>query len=812
MAKVNHKIILAGGGTAGHVLPLIEIEKRLSKKGKFNFEIFGTGSSFERKIARENRISYQKIFSGKLRRNLTALTLLQNTTDLFLLTLGVLQAILLFLGNRPSLIFSKGGFASLPTVIAGALLKVPIIAHESDVVPGLANRLTLNFAKRIATAFPPDIYPLAIRKKSFFAGIPLQNGFYDNSNLGDKGYILIFGGSQGASSLNELVFCQLEKILKIAPVVHLTGRVDYEKALEIRSKLRGDLKSRYSVYSFRDDMSRLIGASRIVICRAGATSIFEAAAFSKNLLLVPIPRSVTKHQFVNAMYLKSKGLCEVFNQGENSSKLLELINKLYRSKQRDLSQLKTPWSAEVISDAIFFEIENHLFLSRVKKIFFIGMGGVSMKAVMTIFGRMGKKVYGSDIKFGGHDAKNISKDLDLVVYSSAASEKSMAKEEHDQAEKYKIEKIKRSQAIGILMRTKSGISVSGMHGKTTTSALIARVLSKSGLEPSYLIGAPPTNSVPNSRYTSSEYFVSEACEYDGSFLDFPTTVAVITNIDEEHLDYFKNGLKDIEKVFSQFICKIRYGGLLIYNRDDKNSVKVVNSCKDCLLKRNITSISFGFDDLSDIKISSYKPIDSAISFKLSCGGDSLEIRPKVAGKHFAYNCACSFAVSNYLGINPLAFQLAADSFVGAKGRFELLGSKRGVPVFYDYGHHPTELRAVFSSINDLYKDKRKIFVFEPHQQSRFDSFFDDFYKEIMDSRMDVVGILPVHRVAGRDVEAKFTSRDLVDKLTRGGKKSFLFDTYEEAELFLRKNHRVGDFVITVGATEVWRVGEGFIKK
>jgi len=811
MGKSKKKIILAGGGTAGHVSPLLEVAKALSANGSFEFEMLGTGSDFERAISRKNRIAYQKIFSGKLRRNPGILSVLQNIADFFLLGIGVIQTIFLFWGERPSLIFSKGGFASVPAVIGGAFWGVPIIAHESDVIPGLANRIALKYVKRIATAFPLDVYPLKIKRKAFFSGIPLQEGFYESSNLKDGKYILIFGGSQGASSLNEMLFEQLEKILKIAPVVHLTGKLDYERATGMKAKLPKNLAERYSVYDFREDMDKLIGGARMVICRAGANSIFETAAFSKRLLLVPIPASVTKHQTLNALYLKSKGMGEVFAQGGKGADFVNLIAKTYNGKSGQIDALRTPWSAGVIADSILSEIENEKFIHSINKIFFIGIGGVSMKGLSMIFEKMGKKVFGSDLKLGGHRAENIKPDIDLVVYSSAASADSLAREEHEQAKKYDIKIIKRSEAIGILMRNKSGISVSGMHGKTTTSALISRTLQLSGFDPSYLIGAQATKYVPTANYSTNEYFVAEACEYDGSFLDLPTTIAIVTNIEEEHLDYFKNGLKEIIGTFGKFVKNIRSGGLLIYNADDKNSVKLIGLCREDLGNRGITLRSFGSTQEADIKISAYSVNDEKVTFKLKDKNVSLAISPRVVGKHFAYNCACAYAVSSYLGVDPDVFITASNSFLGAKGRFEFVGSKKGIPVFYDYGHHPTELRAVFSSINDLYKDKRKFFIFEPHQQDRFNNFFDDFYREILNSKMDIVGILPVYRVAGRDAEAKFTSRDLVDKLSKSGKKVFLFENYDEATLFLRKNHRSGDFVITVGATDVWKVAEEFIK-
>lgn len=812
MSKKKKKIIFAGGGTAGHVYPLLEVYKQLKESGGFSFEFFGTGLQFERKAAKKNKLAYQKIFSGKIRRHLSPLSFFENIFDLFGFATGIAQAFFLFLGERPALIFSKGGYGSVPTVVAGAILNIPIIIHESDVLPGLANRVALRYAKRIATAFPIETYPINIRRKGFFAGLPLRREFYSGRERRND-YILVFGGSQGASSLNHLVFDGLAELLKISRVVHLTGPLDYSKGLQFKESLEPRLRSKYEVYEFREDMDRIISGAKVVVCRSGANSIFEVAAFAKKLLLVPIPENVTKHQLVNALYLKSRNMAEVFIQNDDSRGFIKSVKVALEKDNSGIAKLNTPWSSRVIAESILSEVEHNEFWDGIRRVFLIGIGGVSMKGIASILKSMHKRVTGSDVKLGGHSARNITRDIDLVVYSSAASAKSAAEVEHERAKEYKIPVIKRSELINKLIKNKSGISVSGMHGKTTTSAIISRVLSGAGFAPGYLIGAPPSKEVPISRYTNNEYFVSEACEYDGSFLDFPTNIAVITNIEEEHLDYFKGGIKDILKEFEKFVTGIRDGGLLVVNGDDSNTNKVVDAASKSLVARGITIKTFGFGKNVDYRIGAYGEKDGSIAFKLFCGHkEPLEIMPMVAGRHFAYDCAAAYAVCDHLGIDQLSFKVLVESFVGAKGRFELIGSRDKIPVYYDYAHHPTEIESVFDSLDILYPKKRKFFVFQPHQQDRFNNFFDRFYEAIVKSDMDVVVILPVYSVPGRDKRAQFTSRDLVDKLSRKGKRAFAVDDYNETSLFLKKNCRTGDVVVVSGATEVWRVAEEYIKK
>lgn len=806
------KIVFSGGGTAGHIFPLLEIHKTLKANRGLTFEYFGTGAQLERDLAKQNRMPYQKILCGKFRRYPGVISCLQNIIDLFAVLFGTIQALVLFLADRPSVIFSKGGYGSLPTVLAAGICRIPIIIHESDIIPGLANRIALRSAKRVATAFPVSIYPIDVRKKAFYAGLPLSEEFYSRAGLTNKNYILFFGGSQGASSLNELVFQSLEKILQIAPVIHLTGPNDFEKASQIKSALPEKAVDRYHFFEFSKDMRNLIGEAKLVVCRAGANSIFESAALGANLLLVPIPQRVTAHQVANASYLESNNMAKVFTHEQNPKDFIEAVKSSYHNDSKNILQLSAPWSSEVISQAILSEIESQNFQKTVQKIFLIGIGGVSMRGIAAILQKMGKKIYGSDIKTGGHSAENIKKDFDLVVYSSAASVTSSAREEHERAAKYNIETIKRSVMIRRLLNNKSSICVSGMHGKTTSSALISRALEAAGLSPSYLIGAMPTKLVPTANYSPYEYFVVEACEYDGSFLDFPTTIGLITNIEEEHLDYFKGGLEEIVATFAKFVKKIRPGGLLVYNLDDQNVRKVIALCSKEIEGRHICLLSFGFDEKADVRVSSYKVKNERISFCLSGRLGKAEIDTAIAGRHFAYNCAGGYAICRYLGVSDMAFARAISNFHGAKGRFEYLGQRNNIPVYYDYGHHPTELKSLFAATNDLFGKKRKFFIFEPHQQDRFNRFYKQFYQEISKSNMDVIGLLPVYRVAGRDAKAEFTSRDLVDKLSENKKKAFLFKDYAEAVMFLKKNCKSGDFVITVGATDVWKVAEEFIKK
>lgn len=810
MKKKLDKIIFAGGGTGGHVYPALEVAKILKDDKSLSMVFFGTGSDFEKEAVAKTKIAYQKIFSGKFRRNSGILTFLRNIVDAFLLIAGILQSIIIFSVDRPGVIFSKGGFASLPTVLAGAVMRIPIIIHESDIVMGLANQISAKYAKRIAVAFEINNYPPQIRKKAFYAGLPVSQQFSKTDDASPS-YILIFGGSQGARSLNNLVFEGAEELVKLAPIIHLTGENDFAKAKQIKNNLAENGES-YQIFKFRSNMATLIAGARLVICRAGASSIFEVSAYRKNLLLVPIPRNVTSHQFYNAKYLEKRSMADLFMQENGPKKFVEAVKKSLAKKSYVESTIYFSKSAQVIAQAVSSQLAFSRFTENHKKIHFIGLSGVSMSLIAKIMKRLGKRVTGSDIKTGGHSAKNVKADTDLIVYSSAAPKNSSARVEHEAGEQYGIEIIKRSEMISRLICNRSVVAVSGMHGKTTTSALISGIFSKADYSPGILIGAQKSRSVNTGLIGEGGFFVLEACEYDGSFLDIEPTIAVITNIDEEHLDYFKGGMKQIKEAFEQFINKIQPGGVLIYCFDDPNLREVVGNCTNFLHDNAIKVLSYGFSENSEITIESYEVEAGVVSFRLLHGGDSVAVKTRIAGQHFALNLAASFAVTRYLGIPQEVFQKFVNDFSGVKGRFELYGKFRGAIVYYDYAHHPTELKSVFNAASEMYPKKRKYLIFEPHQQDRFNNLYEDFHKVLYHCEFDVICILPVYKVPGRDAKAEFTSRDLVDRLSREGRLALYFENYDETLQFLKKNLKKEDFVITVGATTVYRVAQLLVRK
>ncbi|MCX6809327.1 MAG: UDP-N-acetylmuramate--L-alanine ligase [Candidatus Berkelbacteria bacterium] len=808
-------IVLTGGGTAGHTYPLFAVAKEIKKiDQKIEFLYIGSGAKIEKDKSRDEHMPYQKIFCGKLRKHFSIPNLFQNIFDVFKIAGGFCQAIYFLLKIKPTVVFSKGGFVSLPVILASYILKVPVISHESDILPGLTTKISAKFAKKIAVAFPQELYPSSIREKSFYSGIPLNDDFINvfKKNVPNGEYILVMGGSLGAVSLNSRVFEIADKILEKEKIVHLTGAYDFDRAKNFKSQLSEKKQNRYEIMDFSNNMSGLISNAKLVISRAGATSIFEIAACRRPAIFVPIPNFVTVHQEINALYLKKEGLAEIYFEKDPSEDIYKKIEKLLEDKTSKVSNLYFPESAQVISQNII-DLVNSQKLKELKNVFMIGINGVSMKAFSCLLSKVGVNVKGSDIKMGGHSRQNINLGLDLVIYSSAADKISPASVEHERARELKIPIVKRAKAIGWLMGDKRGIAVSGMHGKTTVASLLARIFENAGLDPSYLIGAPDSANNKTYNLGSGGDFIVEACEYDDSFLAFPATIGVILNIEKEHLDYFKNGLEEIKQHFSKFIQKIYPGGVLIYSADDPNVYDCVKQNLDLLIEKRIKIISFGFKPSATFSIRSYSVEHTLCKFQIKTPFQKADFQSAVIGRHFASNAAAALAVAQTLGVSTICSQESVMDFVGAARRFEYKGSRDNVMVYDDYAHHPTEITATLNALSELYPKRRKVIIYQPHQQSRMNEFFEQFVDSFKNSKADFIGVLPVYKIAGRDENAKHSSEDLVSTIKKRSKKNTAyFSRYEDAVNYLNENLKSNDILMTMGATDVFEIGEGYLKK
>jgi UDP-N-acetylmuramate--alanine ligase len=449
----------------------------------------------------------------------------------------------------------------------------------------------------------------------------------------------------------------------------------------------------------------------------------------------------------------------------------------------------------------------------IRKIHFVGIGGVGMSGIAEVLLNQGYVVSGSDLKlssvterlaslgasiFDGHRPEQVGA-ADVVVISSAVR---FDNPEVLEAQQRKTPIISRAEMLAELMRLKYGITVAGTHGKTTTTSMVATILQQARMDPTVVVGGRLNSLGSNAKLGTGDFMVVEADESDRSFLMLSPTLAVVTNIDEDHMESYQ-GLEDLKNAFVQFVNKVPFYGAVILCWDDSNVLSVAPK-----VRRRI--ISYGFNDRADLKISdaSFRGLHSR--FTLCHRGQMLgNFQLNIPGRHNILNAAAAVAVGLDLGLRLEILKAALESFSGADRRFQLKGQIRGITLIDDYGHHPTEIKASLEAARSL-EPRRLIVIFQPHRYTRTRYCFQEFAHSL--SRADVLFVSDIY-AAGEEPLEGVTSERLVEAIKRLGHKnagyiknpnvlaSQLVPTLEE-----------GDLVITMGAGNIWRVGDELLQK
>ena len=343
--KKIKKIALTGGGTAGHIWPTLLVAQELKKlSAQTKFIYLGSRAGMESKIVPGRGIDYFGISTGKIRRYWS----FQNLLTPFLVMIGFFQSLLILAREKPEIIYAKGGYVTVPPVIAGWFLRIPAIIHESDSVLGLSNRILSLFAKKIATAYPIRYYPTRLQKKIVYVGLPVRkelitaekNQGYQIFSLSNKlPVLLVFGGSQGAHKINQLIFKKLSKILNKTQIIHLTGSLDYDKAIARRKSLKSHLKDRYLIFDFLvKEMPYAEKMADLIVARCGANTLTEIAAVGKASILIPLLTSAANHQVTNAAIFRENKAAQVLFENEITAallakKIIDLVSRPFLLKQ-----------------------------------------------------------------------------------------------------------------------------------------------------------------------------------------------------------------------------------------------------------------------------------------------------------------------------------------------------------------------------------------------------------------------------------------------------------------------------------------------
>ena len=445
------------------------------------------------------------------------------------------------------------------------------------------------------------------------------------------------------------------------------------------------------------------------------------------------------------------------------------------------------------------------FLSRGKRGHLIGIGGVSMSPLAEVLCDAGLVISGSDIAesertshlrekgikiFIGHDAENITSDIDFVVRTAAAHDDNP---EIVRAKELGIPVFERTQAWGAIMRGyKNALCIAGTHGKTTTTSMCTHILMAAEKDPTVMIGGTLPLLKAGHRVGAGDTIIMESCEYYNSFLSFFPTVAVILNIEEDHLDFF-SGIEEIKQSFREFASHVPEDGYVVGNHDDENTMDAVRD-----LDRNI--VTFGLTAKADVYAKNVIRIGSLTKFDIMHKGKLLDtVTIHVPGVHNLKNALAAAAASICLGIKPTAIKYGLAGFSGAGRRFEFKGKFNGADVYDDYAHHPGELKALLDAVESL-GYKRTIVIFQPHTYTRTMALFYDFVRQL--KRPDIVYLAEIFAAREKNLLG-ISSADLAEKID-GAR---FFKTFEEIENDLRKTAQPGDLILTVGAGNVYKIGE-----
>ena len=449
---------------------------------------------------------------------------------------------------------------------------------------------------------------------------------------------------------------------------------------------------------------------------------------------------------------------------------------------------------------------------KVKHIHFVGIGGSGMSGIAEVLLNLGYQISGSDLTrnaaaqrleslgarvFEGHAAEH-AKGADAVVVSTAVASNNP---EIQAARADRIPVVPRALMLAELMRLKQGIAVAGTHGKTTTTSLIASVLAEGGLDPTFVIGGRLTSAGANAKLGAGEFIVVEADESDASFLNLSPVIAVITNIDADHMETYGHDFARLKQAFIEFTQHLPFYGTAVLCADDEHVRSIMP-----LMSKHIVTYGTGAD--AQVRATNITAANGAMQFTVHREGEKdLDVTLNLAGQHNVLNALAAIAVATELGVSDAAIQKSLAEFKGVGRRFQHYGEVKlaagAFTLIDDYGHHPAEMAAVIAAARGAYPSRRLVLAFQPHRYTRTRDCFEDFVKVL--STADAVVLADVY-AAGESPIVAADGRSLARALRVAGKIEPVFvEHIAEMKEAIRQAARAGDVVITMGAGSIGAV-------
>ena len=453
-----------------------------------------------------------------------------------------------------------------------------------------------------------------------------------------------------------------------------------------------------------------------------------------------------------------------------------------------------------------------MFFAR-QHLHFTGIGGIGMSGIAEVLLNLGYTISGSDQKlspttarlvqmgatvYEGHRAENVEGAKALVVTSAVPE----SNPEVQEARRLQIPVIPRGELLAELMRLKYGIAIAGSHGKTTTTSMVATILTHAGLDPTVVVGGKAAAmGGSNARVGKSDFLVVESDESDGSFLKLSPILAIVTNIDREHLDHYAD-IDEIRAAFTEFVNKVPFYGAAILCLDDEN----VQNMLPLVRRRTVT---YGRNTQAH-----YQPRDLECSgyqtrFQLKAGADELgEFTLNFPGAHNVLNATAAIAVARELNVEPDVIRQGLEKFSGVARRFDVLGMVRDVTVVDDYGHHPTEIRATLAAARSCSEGRLHV-IFQPHRYTRTLHLLDDFARAF--HQADDVVVIDIYAASEKPIEG-VNAESLVERMRQFGHRNAKYaDSNEAAIALVTGDAKPGDMILTLGAGSVWQLGEKILE-
>lgn len=443
----------------------------------------------------------------------------------------------------------------------------------------------------------------------------------------------------------------------------------------------------------------------------------------------------------------------------------------------------------------------------------VGIAGVGMSGIARILSEQGYKVSGSDLQsnnitrrleemgieiYKGHSSSNLKEGVDLLVISSAIPQDNP---EVKLAREKNIQVIKRGQMLANLVNCMKGIAVAGAHGKTTTTSMLSMVLDNCGIDPTFIVGGELQDGNFNARLGKSEYAVVEADESDASFLELKPHIALVTNIEDDHLDFYKT-FDNIKHAFTQFIDGVKPGGFaLVYGEDD---------CVRSIIKETKTRVvTYGEENTNQYVMKHWQPVGMGSEFEIYCNNKLLgRVELSVPGKHNAINALATMAVAVEIGLSIDQVIKAIKNFSGTKRRFQVIGQTEDITVVDDYAHHPTEIRATIDGARNFHTG-RVVVIYQPHRYSRTRMLGRQIGEAF--KKADSVIITDVYAAGEKPIPG--VSSEIVYNAARNtGCNALYIRSFKEIEDYLLGNVRENDLIITMGAGDIWKIGPVLLEK